>query len=130
MFDLSSQTPVEPNPLAPRVVSSSSSTSSISNIPILVMTICAIRSPFFTPKSISEWLNSSQKIKADITQGETGESFAVFFHPSSNIAKQDLKKIIGHIARLLDKDKPYAKVSSIRLETRGGKSVIRIGWST
>lgn len=89
-----------------------------------------LKKKVYTEAEVSEWLSSSQKIQADITQGETGESFAVYFQPSSNIAKQDLKKIIGHIAKLLDKDKPYAKVSSIRLETRGGKSVIRIGWST
>ena len=75
-------------------------------------------------------MNQSERIKADITKGEAGEAFAVYFYPSGNIAKQDLKKVVGHIAILMDKDKPFARVSSIRLETRGGKTAIRIGWST
>ena len=90
----------------------------------------SIKKKVYTEAEIRDWLNQSEKIKADITQGEGGEAFAVYFYPSGSIARQDLKKIVGHIAILLDKDKPFARISSIRLETKGGKTAIRIGWST
>jgi hypothetical protein len=90
----------------------------------------SLKKKIYTEAEIKNWLNTSEKIKADITQGETGEAFAVYFYPSGSIAKQDLKKIVGHIAKLMDKDKPFARISSIRLEIKGNKTAIRIGWST
>ena len=90
----------------------------------------SLKKKVYTEAEVKDWLNQSERIKADITKGEAGEAFAVYFYPSGNIAKQDLKKVVGHIAILMDKDKPFARVSSIRLETRGGKTAIRIGWST
>ena len=89
----------------------------------------SLKKKVFTEAEITDWLNQSEKIKADITRGETGEAFAVYFYPSGNIAKQDLKKVVGHIAALMDKDKPFARISSIRIETKNNKSAIRIGWS-
>jgi len=90
----------------------------------------SLKKKVYTEAEIKTWLNDSEKIKADITKGETGEAFAVYFYPSGSIARQDLKKIVGHIAGLMDKDKPFARISSIRLEMKGNKTAIRIGWST
>jgi len=90
----------------------------------------SLKKKVYTEAEVRDWLNQSERIKADITKGESGEAFSVYFYPSGNIAKQDLKKVVGHIAKLLDKDKPFARISSIRLEVKGGKSAIRIGWST
>ena len=89
----------------------------------------SLKKKVYTESQITDWLNE-QKIKAEITSGENGEAFAVYFLPVGSIARQDLKKIVGHIARLLDKDKPFSRISSIKLETRKGKTAIRIGWST
>lgn len=88
-----------------------------------------LKKKIYTTAEVKTWLTQKQNIKADITAGETGEAFAVFFYPSTSLTRQDLKKVIGHIARLLDKDKPFSRVSSIRMEPRGGKTAIRIGWS-
>ena len=90
----------------------------------------SLKKKVYTEAEVRDWLNQSEKIKADITKGESGEAFAVYFYPSGSIARQDLKKIVGHIALLMDKDKPFARISSIRMETKGGKTAIRIGWST
>lgn len=90
----------------------------------------SLKKKVYTEAEIKDWLNQSEKIKADISmKGETGEAFVVYFYPSTNIAKHDLKKIMGHIAILMDKDKPFARISTIRLEPRDNKLAIRIGWS-
>lgn len=88
-----------------------------------------LKKKVYTEAEVTAWLDQSERIKADITPGEAGEAFAVYFYPSGNIAKQDLRKIVGHIARLMDKDKPFARITSIRVESKKNKTAIRIGWS-
>ena len=84
----------------------------------------------YTPEDAKEWLRVKQQVDAEIVSGETGESFAVLFYPSSGARNINFKKLVGNVAQLLDLDKPYADISSIRLEKYKGKTALRIGWSS
>lgn len=75
------------------------------------------------------WLLTKQQVDAEIVQGELGESFAVYFYPSSGVKNINFKKLVGNVAQLLDLDKPYSNISSIRLEKYKAKTALRIGWT-
>ena len=87
-----------------------------------------LKKKIYTEGEVKNWLETNKHLKADFTKGETGESFAVYFYPAAGIKSQDLRKIVGHIARLLDEDKPYSRIVSIRFETINGKTALRLGW--
>lgn len=84
----------------------------------------------YTHQEVKTWLSQKKKIDSEITAGETGEAFAVYFFPTARSRSANFKKLVGNIAQLMDKDKPYAGISSIRLETFRGKTALRIGWAS
>lgn len=90
----------------------------------------SLKAEVYTPEQVRTWLNKTEKISAEITPGDAGESFAILFKPTTSLARQDLMKVVGHVASLLDKDKPFSRISSIRLVRRKNETMIRIGWST
>lgn len=90
----------------------------------------SLKAEVYTPEQVKNWLSAKEDIKAEITPGDAGESFAIMFKPTSSLTRQDLTKVVGHVAALLDKDKPFSRISSIRLVKRGNQTYIRIGWST
>lgn len=90
----------------------------------------SLKAEVYTPEQVKNWLSAKEDITAEITQGDTGEAFAIMFKPTTSLARQDLTRIVGHVAALLDKDKPFSRISSIRLVKRGNQTYIRIGWST
>lgn len=89
-----------------------------------------LKAEVYTPAEVESWLLKSENIHTSITPGEAGESFAILFKPTTALARQDLMKIAAHAASLMDKDKPFSRISSIRLVKKGSDTMIRVGWST
>lgn len=89
-----------------------------------------LKHKIYTHDEAKSWLLKKQKIDAEIVSGETGESFAVFFYPTPGAKNVNFKKLVGNVAQLLDLDKPFASISSIRLAKYRNKTALRIGWSS
>ena len=89
-----------------------------------------LKKRIYTNDEAKKWLLKKKEVDAEIVSGETGESFAVYFFLSKGVKNINFKKLVGNVAQLLDLDKPYAAISSIRFEKYKGKSALRIGWSS
>jgi len=88
-----------------------------------------LKKRIYTPDEAKTWLLKKKQVDAEIVSGESGETFAVFFFPTSGVKNVNLKQLVANVAQLLDVDKPYANISSIRVEKYKGKTAVRIGWS-
>ena len=90
----------------------------------------SLKKKIYQYDEVRTWLQQKKRVRSEITSGESGESFAVYFYPDARARGIDYKKLVGNVAMLLDKDKPFGAISTIRLETYKGKTALRIGWSS
>ena len=89
-----------------------------------------LKKQVFSRDEAKMWLLKKKQIDSEIVSGESGEAFAVYFFPTPDAKNANLKKLIGNVAQLLDLDKPYANISSIRFEKYRNKTALRIGWAS
>lgn len=88
-----------------------------------------LKKRIYTTDEAKTWLLKKKQVDAEIVSGESGETFAVFFFPTAGAKNVNFKKLVANVAQLLDVDKPYANISSIRFEKYKNKTALRIGWS-
>ena len=88
-----------------------------------------LKKRIYTPDEAKTIILKKKQVDIDIVSGESGEDFAVFFYPTSGVKNMNLKTLVANVAQLLDLDKPYGNISSIRVEKHKNKTAVRIGWS-
>ena len=88
----------------------------------------SLKKKIYNYDQVKTWLLKKKNIDAEIVAGETGEAFAVYFYPTKGARNTEFKKLVANVAQLLDLDKPYSGIFSIRLENYKGKTALRIGW--
>jgi hypothetical protein len=58
----------------------------------------SLKEHVYTESEIKSWLKDKKRVEAEITSGETGEAFAVYFYPTSR--EEDFKKLIRDVMPL------------------------------
>jgi hypothetical protein len=89
----------------------------------------SLKKKIYNYDQVKTWLLRKKQVDAEIVAGEGGESFAVYFYPTKGAKSIDFKWLTANVAQLLDLDKPYSSISSIRLEKYRTKTALRIGWT-
>lgn len=89
----------------------------------------SLKKRVYNYEETKRWLLKKKQVDAEITPGETGEAFAVYFYPTQGAKSVNFKMLVANVAQLLDLDKPYSGISSIRLEKFKNRTALRIGWA-